>query len=144
MIIIWPRACNVIGVSILLRRILHTSHITVFCGAQPENFRPQGLNLQASRPDRFMNFVAAAVSYRGVLPSVLAGTILQPTLTRVGSALWLVSLLTITTLSYYGSPAESVPSPECPVPSFDYRKSKCRKDINTAASMRHHGQSQDI
>ena len=121
-----------------------------FVEANPSHFTHYGIlwgtngEFQASRPDRFMNFVAAAVSYRGVLPSVLAGTILQLTLTRVGSALWLVSLLTITTLSYYGSPAESVPSPECPVPSFDYRKSKCRKDINTAASMRHHGQSQDI
>ena len=61
---------------------------------------------------------------------------------HICSALWPVSLLTRP--SCYGFPAESVPSPECPVPSFDHRKSKCRKDIHFAASLRHHRESQDL
>ena len=72
----------------------------------------------------------------------LDGIILKFTLTHVCSAFWPVSLLP--RLSYYGSPAESVPGPECPIPSFDYRKSKRRKDIHLAASLRHHRESQDL
>ena len=68
------------------------------------------------------------------------------------SALTPVSLLTslsyyaslLTSLSYYASPAESVPSPEGPIPSFDYWKSKRRKDVHPAASLRYHRESQDL
>ena len=44
----------------------------------------------------------------------------------------------------YGFPAESVQSSKCPVQSFDHRKSKCRKNFNFAASLRHHRESQDL
>ena len=113
---------------------------------------------QASRPDRFMNFVTAvsccdsqsADLCAGFVPALgllimkfrLDGIILKFILTHACSALWPVSLLT--RLSYYVSPAESVPSPKCPIPSFDCRKSKCRKDVNFAASLRHHRESQGL
>ena len=66
------------------------------------------------------------------------------TLTHVCSALWASHPSLLTRLSYYGSPAGSIPGPGCQVPSFDYRKSKCRKDIHPAASLRHHKESQDL
>ena len=110
------------------------------------------------RVHSWMNSVTAVVSDRDRvgIPSQLTSVVLGLTMkfrpgldgivpsapphTRVFSTP--VSLLT--SLSYYASPAESIPSPECPIPSFDYRKSKCRKDDHPAASLQHHGGSQGL
>ena len=126
--------------------------IMPFCGAAEH----ASLLLAASRPDRSMDL--AVVSDRVVIPSQLTsmlgfvrvlGLIIKFRLDgiivnspHVCSALSPVSLLT--RLLYYGSPAESVPAPGPPIPSFDCRKSKCRKDVNFAASLRHHRESQGL
>ena len=145
-------------VTVIIPRVANPCHITT---------SSYHAILWSTRPDRSMNFVTAVVSEEFVFigvqltrvkwnsgPPARADSIINSH--APASLLKLLLTFSRTSAQYFGhssfsagfsyhvSSEESVPTPECPIPSSDHRKGKRGKDFHFAASLRHHREPRDL